>query len=302
MPATAAYSNVIPQIWAARFQAKLDALNIWGGLTNRNYEGEIRNAGDTVKIPDFTGAVTVKDYTTNTDIDSPETASTSTIDFTIDQAKYFNIYVDDIDRVQARPNLMDAFMDRASVKVAETVNSFIYSKFTGAPDVAARITTVGTSAAKLGGGDATKRTAAAQDIIRALSTLKKQKFNNNLRRDTWLVISPDIHEVIEQYLSVNTSLDYGGQTANVLAAGFAGNLLGFNIFVDTNITANADDRYRCFVGTNDAVTFASQITEIIPYRPERRFGDAVKGLYVYDAALVDAKFLYMFDIYYDING
>ena len=301
MPASAAYANVIPQIWAARFQSKLRELLLWESLTNRNFEGEVRAYGDTVKIPDFTGSVTVKDYTVNTDIDDPQLGSTTTQDFPINQAKYFNIYVDDIDRVQTRPNIMDAFMTEASVEVAETVNSYITGIFNGAAEVAARVTAVGSNAAKLGGADAAKRTSAAQQIIRALSTLKKQKFNNNLRQDTWLVIHPDIHEVIEQFLSVNTTLDYGGQTATVLANGFAGNLLGFNIFVDKNIT-NANDKYKCFVGTNEAVTFASQITQVIPYRPEKRFGDAVKGLYVYDAKLVDAKYLYHFNVYYDIDG
>ena len=37
---------------------------------------------------------------------------------------------------------------------------------------------------------------------------------------------------------------------------------------------------------NEAVTFASQIVENEAYRPERRFGDAVKGLNVYGVKAV----------------
>jgi len=305
MPGTAALSSIVPEIWAARFLSFLDKNNIYKALANRNYEGEIRAAGDTVKIPTFTGAVTVRDYVVNTDIASPEIAAATTQDFVITQQKYFNIYVDDIDRVQSRPALMDEYIRRGAVGIAETMNTYVGEKFYNATPVAARQTSVGSSAAKLMGGTAALRTTAAQDIIRALSTLKKQITNNNLREQTWLVIHPDLHEAIEQYLSVNTSLDYGGQTSNVLSAGFAGNLVGFNVIVDPNIpigTGGNEDRYRCIAGTNAAVTYADQIAQVIPYRPEARFGDAVKALYVYDAALVDAKYLYHFDVWYDIDG
>ena len=54
--------------------------------------------------------------------------------------------------------------------------------------------------------------------------------------------------------------------------------------------------YRCPVGTNDAVTHPFQIQEVEAYRPEKRFGDAVKGLYVYGAGVVAPDYLYWADI------
>jgi hypothetical protein len=39
-------------------------------------------------------------------------------------------------------------------------------------------------------------------------------------------------------------------------------------------------------GTGQAISLATQILEVTPYKPEKRFGDAVKGLEVYGAKVV----------------
>ena len=56
-------ANFVPQIWTARFLQALNNASVFGALVNRNYEGEISAAGDTVKIPTMTSSVTVRDYT-----------------------------------------------------------------------------------------------------------------------------------------------------------------------------------------------------------------------------------------------
>ena len=91
-------SNFVPEIWSARFLSRLDDSLVWGSVANSLYEGEIAQAGDTVKIPTPTTTVTVSDYTIDTDIASPTLTSGTTQDLTIDQQKYFHFYVDDIDQ------------------------------------------------------------------------------------------------------------------------------------------------------------------------------------------------------------
>ena len=56
-----AISNFIPQIWSARLQEKLQHALVFGALCNRNYEGEIRQWGDTVHINTIND-ITVKPY------------------------------------------------------------------------------------------------------------------------------------------------------------------------------------------------------------------------------------------------
>ena len=100
-------ANFIPTIWSARLLAHLDKAHVYAALVNRDYEGEIKNYGDTVKINQI-GDVTIKDYTKGKDIDDPEELSGDQNTLTIDQAKYFNFSIDDVDAAQVNPKLMDA--------------------------------------------------------------------------------------------------------------------------------------------------------------------------------------------------
>jgi vacuolar-type H+-ATPase subunit E/Vma4 len=69
-----AVDNFIPEIWANELLVNLRKDHVFGGpaVVNRDYEGQIRAAGDTVRINSI-GAVTVSSYTKNTDISAPET-------------------------------------------------------------------------------------------------------------------------------------------------------------------------------------------------------------------------------------
>jgi hypothetical protein len=44
--------------------------------------------------------------------------------------------------------------------------------------------------------------------------------------------------------------------------------------------------FRIMAGHSMATTFVEQILDLQSYKPERRFGDAVKGLHVYGAKVV----------------
>ena len=54
-------TNFIPTIWSARLLEHLNKTHVYAALVNRDYEGEIKNFGDTVKINQL-GRVTIKDY------------------------------------------------------------------------------------------------------------------------------------------------------------------------------------------------------------------------------------------------
>lgn len=99
-------STFVPTIWDARLLAHLDKALVYANLCNRDYEGEIRNYGDTVKINSISG-IAVRDYKKGTPITVDDVDGTPT-ELKIDQQKYFAFKVEDIDRVQANVNLVDA--------------------------------------------------------------------------------------------------------------------------------------------------------------------------------------------------
>lgn len=115
--------NFIPTIWSARLLRHLDKRHVYLNLLNRDYEGEIKNFGDTVKVNQI-GEVTIKDYEKGKDIDAPEDLSGEQQELKIDQAKYFNFSVDDVDNAQTNPKLMDKAMERAAYGMNDVVDAF----------------------------------------------------------------------------------------------------------------------------------------------------------------------------------
>lgn len=116
-------TNFIPTIWSARLLRHLDKRHVYLNLLNRDYEGEIKNFGDTVKVNQI-GNVTIKDYTKGEDIEAPEDLSGEQQELKIDQAKYFNFAVEDVDNAQTNPRLMDKAMERAAYGMNDVVDAF----------------------------------------------------------------------------------------------------------------------------------------------------------------------------------
>src|ERR1044071_3169188 len=107
-------NNFIATIWAARLLMNLNKAHVYAqdGVVNRDYEGDITGGGDTVKINSI-GRVTIGSYTKNTNIGDPETLTDAQRSLLIDQQKYFNFQVDDVDKAQAKPSVMDEAMKEA---------------------------------------------------------------------------------------------------------------------------------------------------------------------------------------------
>jgi hypothetical protein len=55
-----------------------------------------------------------------------------------------------------------------------------------------------------------------------------------------------------------------------------------------NAMMKGADEY-VFIRTKDSVAFFDPLTEIVPYQPEKGFGDALKGFNLFDASVIDDK-------------
>ena len=119
-----ALDNFIPEIWSARLLKHLDGKLVFKQLVNTEYEGEIRNFGDTVRVNRI-GDITVGTYTKGADIGDPEELTSDQLLLTIDQFKYFNFYVDDVDSAQQNPKIMDDAMKRAAFALSNEVDKYI---------------------------------------------------------------------------------------------------------------------------------------------------------------------------------
>jgi len=120
-------STFIPTLWAARILANLNNAHVFVSpdIANRDYEGDIRQMGDKVKINSI-GRITIRSYTRGSAITAPETLNTASQEIEIDQGKYFNFEIDDVDRAQAQNGgaLMEAAMVEAGWGLSDQADQF----------------------------------------------------------------------------------------------------------------------------------------------------------------------------------
>ena len=80
-------NHFIPEIWSGQLLTQLQKTLVYGSLFNADYEGEIRDMGDTVRINAF-GDVSIYSYAKDTAINAPQSLSDAQTTLTISQAKY----------------------------------------------------------------------------------------------------------------------------------------------------------------------------------------------------------------------
>lgn len=267
--------NFIPTIWSARLLANLDKKLVYGNVVNRDYEGEISGLGDRVKINQI-GPIAIKDYLTGDGaakkLADPEEVTSTQQELVIDQAKYFNFKVDDIDAAQANVGLVDKAMDRASYAIGDVIDQHIASF-------------VKDAGVKVG----TSSTPIDVDIANAydqLVDLAVALDENNVTRAGRFAIIP------AWYLGMLSKDPRFTKDFKVLENGVidGADVAGFNLRMSNNVPVTAK-KYSILAGTEQAISYAGQITNIEPYRPEKTFADAVKGLFVYGAKVVEPKAL-----------
>lgn len=268
--------NFIPTIWSARLLEHLDKRHVYLNLLNRDYEGEIKNFGDTVKINQI-GEVTIKDYTKGGDIDVPEDLSGEQQLLKIDQAKYFNFGVDDVDNAQTNPKLMDKAMERAAYAMNDVVDQF-----------AANLLAVNVHADNTIGSDTTPEVPTADTAYDLLVDLATKLTEANVRMDgRWVVIPAFYHGLLlKDKRFVGNGSDFNKA---ILEGGEVGSAAGFTIYVSNNVPNTEGAKYKIIAGTNEAGSYAEQLLKTEAYRPEKRFSDAIKGLHVYGAKVLQSK-------------
>jgi len=272
-------SNFIPTIWANEIARNLEKYLVYAqpGVVNRDYEGEISGAGSTVKINGI-GPVTIGDYVKNTDIADPETLTDAQTTLVINQQKYFNFQVDDIDKAQTKPKVMANAMLRAGYGMRDAIDQYIASLYTDA------------AAANLIGSDATPKvpdnTAGSASnvynlIVDAAVKLTDSKVPTEGR---WMVVPPWFYGKLlkeDKFVKANEA-----GTDQALRNGIVGRAAGFTILQSHNVPNTASTKYKILFGIGDGLTFAQQITQVEGYRPQLRFADAIKGLNVFGAKVV----------------
>ncbi len=272
---TNSYSAFIPEIWSAKLNNMLTKECVMLQCVNRNYEGEIKNQGDKVKII-TPAAVTVSTLDTNS-ISYSELTPTSQ-DLVIDQKKFFAFKINDVAQVQSNTDIMEAHLTNAKNAIEVEQDSYLLSMHTNV------------DSNNIVGSDSSPVTLSKSTIYQNFVNLAmKLKDANAVKagKRPWVVINP----LVESYLLQSTEFIGANNVADeTLREGAIGRIAGMDVLVSTNLTATSD-KYYILAGTNDAITFASQLAKIESLRDKDSFSDLVRGLYLYGAKTVQPKAL-----------
>jgi len=281
-------NNFIPTIWSGNFLSVLQKASVFTqpSVVNRNWEGEIKgNGGDRVKITQI-GPVTVSDYTKNSSTLTFQTLDDASMFLDINQSKSFSFAIDDVDAAQAKGNVMQLAMTDAAYRMRDTVDTYIASLHAQAGVT----TSLGTTAAPL--TVTAKATAGSNiSIIDFIALVRTALAKANCpSQGRFMVLPPDLTQKLSMASVLNTN-GVTTQTQQAMSDGFVGRAFGFDIFESNNLVNTASAKYKVLAGSNIAMTYAEQINSVEPLRLQDKFSDAVKGLMVYGAKVVQPNAL-----------
>lgn len=320
----------VPEIWSGRTLKSLDDKSYFLKLVNRDYEGEIKGKGDTVRIHRV-GNIVAKSYAIpTTRATTPtlrqteityQTADGASMVFSIDAADYFAFEVEDIEKAQADPKYVSDLTARAGVALAQSTDRYIMDKM-----IEAAKNATPDEFEQVGAGTGAIDVATASNVYDGLVDQGIVLDDNLCPEEGRFVVAPSfvLGAVLKDTRFVGAGADGSGRMRD---KGFVGSLAGFDIYtmsrktfqkyqtgkqstqvladatttvnaVDgsawnayTNATDPAKDTYTAIAGVKGAFTFADQITKTESLRLEGSFADAVRGLHVYGGKAIYPQWL-----------
>lgn len=292
-------NHFIPEIWSGQLLVQLQKTLVYGALFNSDYEGEIRDMGDTVRINAF-GDINIYSYSKDTAINAPQSLSDAQTTLTISQAKYYNFAIDDVDKAQQNPKIMGQAMAWAAYRMKDTMDQYYAGFYTDAPSVnligssGSPVTPSLPTQTNIGGG------TTLYDYLVLLGQLLTQSLTPEQGR--WAVIPPWGTSMLKQdirFTGYNTAAARETiQSGNLDASngqardGYVGEIDGMDIYQSVNAphlsgTSGIAGSVDVFMaGHSMALTKAEGLNKVEAFRPPDKFSDAVKGLCLYGAKTI----------------
>jgi hypothetical protein len=282
----------VPEIWSGKLIDKFYAATVLAAISNVDYEGEIRNMGDKVKIR-TKPTITIKDYTIDMQL-TVDRPSGTTVELTIDSAKYFNLVLDDVMRLQSDMELLSMWSDDA----AEQMKIVIDTAVLGTIDAGIAATNKGATAGAVSininlGVAGTPLIVTAANVVAAIVDMGTVLDESNIpETGRWLVIPPWFGGLIKKSDLSNASIS--GDGVSLARNGRLGMIDRFTMYSSNLLPKGTDTTHkftRIFAGHSSGLTFASQLSNVETMRSENTFGSLLRGLQVYGSKVLDGTAL-----------
>ena len=269
-----AYSNFIPSVWAEAINRELERVCVFAEDCNRQYEGKVKEKGDSVHILGV-GKPTIRTLdreNASGEIEGAEEVADTSVILNINQIRYFNYKVGDIDKAQAVNGLMDALSAETGEAMANEIDKFI-GKFA----VATEVTALNEAAVKV-----TKDNVLSL-LDNAIQKLQENDVNTN--NGVTVTVSPRFYKLFKQaYITSNTNNSEQLKNGKVAMYG------NVTVKMSNNVCKTEDGAVdNIMIRTKRAIAFVNPLAHTEAYRPEKSFADAVKGFALFDGKVVRPK-------------
>lgn len=266
-----------PQLWSKLLLRDIMDYGVMLDCVNRNYEGEIKNQGDTVHIQKI-GNILVNTHDDSADMTDYQDITGTTIPLVIDQAKNFKFLVSDIDKVQANVELITKYTQKAKKEVVNVKDAYLHAL--GVAGAQNNAGTVAITAENVYG--------TLVDMFATLSRANAIDSNGKGEdgKRPFIVLPPEVIAVVRKSPEAAHATQLGDETVR---KGAIMHYAGFDIKQSTNV--KNDGGFAILAGTTEAITYAEQITKVESLKDITRFGDFVRGLYLYGAKVVQPECL-----------
>lgn len=284
-----AYSGIfIPEIWSGKLIEKFYASTVLAAISNTDYEGEIRNQGDKIKIR-TRPTITIKPYSVNQTLEI-ERPSSNIVELTIDKGNYFNTALDDVMEVQADVNLMALWSDDAAEQMKIKIDTEVLAAIYAAVHANNKGATAGKISTNINLGIVATplvvdKVTVIDSIIRMGQVLDEQNVPESGR---WVVIPAWMASVLKMSDLKNAYIT--GDSVSPMRNGRIGMIDRFTIYV-SNLLPKSGAQTTIFAGTSAGLTFASQISKVETLRSEMTFAQLLRGLQVYGYGVLQSECL-----------
>lgn len=296
-------TGFIPEIWSGKLVEKFYASTVLAAISNTDYEGEIKNKGDRVKIR-TKPTVTIRDYQADglLALDRPTGGN---LELYIGIGKYFSLILDDVMEVQSDLNVLSMWSDDAAQQLKITVDRDVLGGIVnqmaaanqgvaaGAITGSINLGVKGTPLAVVGRNPGVGQVELVDVLLRMGQVMDEQNIPEVGR---WVVMPAWAGRMIKQ--SELRQAYLSGDSVSMLRNGRLGMVDRFTIYISNLLPTNATDstnfdagEWPIFAGHAHGLTFASQISKVETLRSELTFGQILRGLQVYGYQVVDGKAL-----------
>lgn len=246
-------------------------------ITNTDFEGEITQMGDTVKIikqPIVTTAV----YNRGTQLQTQDLIDED-LSMVIDQGLSYQFGMDDIEKAHQHVSFEDMATDSASYALK---NGFDLDILTQIIAGASSTNLIGSSGSEATVGYGAGNTFTPLNIINRMARLLDEQ--NVPESGRWFVATPAFYEALGDEDSKLIDIAVTGDASSLLRdhkVATSRPVHGFTMFKSNNVPLNANSKPQLIAGHVSAVATATSILTSEKLRNPNSFGDIYRGLLVY---------------------